>query len=327
MMSTPDGDSTGPQRRHRHCGHYFTDSARTTHRRRRAVTRTLNHRAGFAARPTTLWPFAGADQLPGTARLAGWLGRVIVTLVTGYTRPGDRVLLLNPPTPSRRWSTFLATRGLDPYDGLTEAVWTIIRLGRGADITTAAPAPDYLFTHTDVTRRHAVESASGPRLQRLNQHALADDHHESDRRAARAERRPDDRFDLIITSVHPHDTNWLAHTDWTTVLTATGTIAAVTHSDSASSRLMNPMPAIVGTFRSRDWRWLDHIAVLTEPLPAPTNAPTAMSPIAVPVATPAATSRVEQLPIRTAHHDLLLFAAPPSTGHGHTTAAGETSDA
>ena len=316
-MSTPDGDSAGPQRRHPHrCRHASSATpARTIHRRRRAVTRTLTHRARFSPRPTTLWPFAGAEQLPGTDQLAGWLGRVIVTLVTGYTRPGDRVLLLNPPAPSRRQSAFCGTRGPDPYAGLSESVWTVIRLGRGVDIATAPPAPDYPHIPTDPTHRHAVESASGLRLDPKS----VGDRHESD---SRAEHRPGDQFDLIITAVHPDDTDWLAHTDWDTVLTPTGTIAVITHGDSSDGRLVDPMTAIVGTFRSRDWQWLNHIAVLIEPLHTPTSAPTAMPPTAA----PAAASTVEHLPIRSVHHDLLLFAATSPRSPVHTTAAGETSD-
>lgn len=323
-MSTPDGDSAGPQHRHPHrCRHdSSTTPARTIHRRRRAGTRMLTHRARFSPRPTTLWPFAGAEQLPGTARLAGWLGRVIVTLVTGYTRPGDRVLLLNPPAPSHQQPTFRGTRGPDPYAGLTEAVWTVIRLGRGADTATATapPAPDYPHIPTDPTRQHAIESASGPRLQRPDLHTRTDDHGESD---SPAEHRPGDQFDLVITAVHPRDTDWLAHTDLNTILSPTATVAAITHSDSSDGRLVDPMSAIVGTFRSRDWQWLDHIAVLSEPLHTPTSAPTGRSPIAAPVAASAA----ERLPIRSVHHDLLLFAAELPKAPVHTAAAGETSDA
>lgn len=328
MLSTSDGDSAGPLRRHRHRSRCrsCTSPARTIRRRRRATASTLARRAGFSSRPTTLWPFAGADQLPGTAQLAGWLGRVIVTLVTGYTRPGDRVLLLNPLAPARRQSTFRGTRGPDPYAGLGEAVWTVIRLGRSVDIATAAHGPDYPHTPTDASHRDAVESASGLRLRRPDPHTSAGDHHESDSRAMRAKQRPGDRFDLIITAVYPHDTDWLAHTDWTMVLTSTGTIAAITHSDNSGSRLVDPTSAIADTFRSRGWRWLDHIAVLTEHLHAPMNATTATVPAAVPMAAPTAAPVAERLPVRSVHHDLLLFVAAPPGDHAHAATPGEASD-
>lgn len=332
MLSTPDGDSAGPHHRYRHRGRRApsTTPARTLHRRRHAATRSLTGRTGFSSRPTTLWPFAEADPLPGTAQLAGWLGRVIVTLVTGYTRPGDRVLLLNPPAPARRPSTRRGTRGPDPYAGLTEALWTVIRLGRGAYTATAAPGPDRPQAAAGAGRRLAVESASGLRLQQSDRRTpaddSADDDHESDSPSMRAEYRAGDRFDLIITAVHPHDTDWLAHTDWTTILTPTGIIAAITHSDASDSLLVDPIATIAGTFRSRGWRWLDHIAVLTEHLHAPTNTTTATTPVAVPTAVRAAAPAVECLPIRSVHHDLLLFVPAPSEDHAHTAVYGEASD-
>lgn len=331
MLSTPDGDSAGP-RRHRHRGRsaLSTTPVRTLYRRRHAAARSLTGRTGFSSRPTTLWPFAEADPLPGTAQLAGWLGRVIVTLVTGYTRPGDRVLLLTPPAPARRPSTCRGTRQPDPYAGLTEALWTVIRLGRGADTVTASPGPECPETSAGASRRLAVESASGLRLQHPDRRTpaedSADDDHESGSSSMRAEYRAGDRFGLIITAVHPHDTDWLAHTDWTTILTPTGTIAAITHSDTSGSRLVDPMATIVGTFRSRGWRWLDHIAVLTEHLHAPTNTTTATTPVAVPTAVQAAEPSAEYLPIRSAHHDLLLFVPAPSEDHARTAVSGEASD-
>lgn len=109
--------------------------ARTGRCRRRAASRTTTARRLRATRPTTLWPFADAEALPGTALLAGWLGRTILTLVTTYTCPGDRVLLLTPPAPSETPPrTSGRTHDGDPYAGLAEAVWTVARLGRSADL-------------------------------------------------------------------------------------------------------------------------------------------------------------------------------------------------
>lgn len=312
MTSTPYGDPAGHHHHRRSAA-----PVRTVHRRRRATTRTLLRGRAFSARPAALWPFAVADPLPGTARLAGWLGRVVVTLVTGYTRPGDRVLLLAPPPPPRPQSSVLrGARDPDPYAGLTEAVWTLIRLGRGVDTATAAPTPDFPTAPVNPTRRDRAESGPGPRPTRAASPTPTDRHHEFNSHRVRAEPRPGDQFDLIITAVHPHDTDWLAHTNWNAILTPTGMLAAITHSDSRRGRLLDPISAVVGTFRSGGWRWHDHIAVLTEPLPTPAStAATAKadaSPVAARAVEPAATLTVSRLPNRLTHHDLLLFVSAPS---------------
>lgn len=51
--------------------------------------------------------------------------------------------------------------------GLTEAVWTVARLGCGADTATATPALDHVGDYADSLSRGEVESGSGPRLGRL----------------------------------------------------------------------------------------------------------------------------------------------------------------
>ncbi|MPZ79651.1 MAG: hypothetical protein GEV28_04330 [Actinophytocola sp.] len=329
MTPTPHGDCARHHRHHhrRPLRHDSIAPARTVHGRHGAVTPTPARRRAFSPRPATLWPFAGAEPLPGTARLAGWLGRVIVTLVTGYTRPGDRVLLLAPPAPPRGLTVGSAAPGgareADPYAGLTEAVWTVIRLGRGADTATAAPTPDYRCDPADSTGRDETESGSRPRPSRLGLRTPTDRHRESESRPGRAAHRPDDRFDLIITAVHPHTADWLAHTDWDTALTPTGTLATITRSDIRGDRLLDPLSAIVGAVRSQRRGWLDHIAVLTDPLPAG------------PAGSSLATTSVAEPPLpRAVHHDLLLFGPVPSAtpaptgGHAGTVAAerGETSD-
>jgi hypothetical protein len=102
-----------------------SDLPRTARGRHRSTSRPVTRVRTLSSRAATVWPFADEQPLPGTALLAGWLGRTIVALVTGYTRPGDRVLLLSPPTVSARSAGVSdGTRSVDPYAGLTEAVWT-----------------------------------------------------------------------------------------------------------------------------------------------------------------------------------------------------------
>lgn len=311
MPPTPDDEPAGRRRRHRHrCPRSSSTPTRTPRRRRRTTSRTLVRGHTFSPRPTTLWPYAEADPLPDAALLAGWLGRTIITLVTTYTRPGDRVLLLSPPARPRQPSvTPRRAHEPDPYAGLTEAAWTIIRLGRGVDTATAAPVPDYPDSPTNPPNRHGAESESGPRP---IPHPRTD-LHESTQVATRTHHEPDGQFDLIITAVHPHDTDWLTHTDWTALLTTAGTIGTITHSDHRHGRLLDPLATVVNTFRTQGLRWLDHIAVLAQPLPEPAHATHTSSPIRAAARARAAALNTEPLLIRAVHHDLLLI-APEASG-------------
>ena len=250
---------------------------------------------------------------------------MIVTLVTGYTRPGDRVLLLPPPVPPRTlWGTRGGTRTVDPYAGLAEAVWTITRLGRSADTALTGPARHHEPGPTDPSGRSAPQSGAGPGLSSLVVHTSAESGIESDDRS----RRPAARFDLVITAVHPHAVDWFVRTDWDPVLTPNGLLAVITHSDSRDGRLVDPVTAIATTIRSRQRGWLDHIVVLTQPL-------TAVDVAARPHSrTPRRGDRValEPPPVRAVHHDLLLFGPVPSPvimptpADGASPSEGETSD-
>ncbi|UJW29987.1 hypothetical protein L3Q67_32890 [Saccharothrix sp. AJ9571] len=266
---------TSPPRRHR--------PARTLHRRTHGPLPAGHnwHRAAAnrGLRPATLWPFADAELLPGTARLAGWLGHAIITLVTTYTRPGDRVLLLAPPAPIR-------ARREQPYAGLAEAVWNMARLGRGADTATAAAALDYAPGLTDPPSITEAESASRPRLSRPNQLAVTQSAAES----AHGRQCTDGRFTLIVTAVNPDSADWLHHTDWDTLVAHRGLIAAFTHGHRHGSRLLHPHSTIVNTLGDRGFRMHDHIAVLDAPLPRPSDDP--------------------HPPAGRNHHDLLLLTRP-----------------
>jgi hypothetical protein len=73
----------------------------------------------------TVWTCGENDLRAGTGRLAGWLLNAVVKVVTTYSAPGDRALLVEPAVGLRR------SRGLGPYGGLLEAAWSVVRLGRG----------------------------------------------------------------------------------------------------------------------------------------------------------------------------------------------------
>ncbi len=304
----------------------------TGHRRRAAQSRATAPRGLRAARPTALWPFAEAETLPGTGLLAGWLGRTIVTLVTTYTRPGDRVLFLVPPEPTRLLPRAAGRLGgHNTYAGLTEAVWTVTRLGRGVDTATAAPASESPSGGTDAMRRHGAESVSGPRLRWLDPPPLNDPDRDPAPSGDRPGSSPRGGFDLIITAVDPRATDWLGHTDWTSELTRSGLVAVVTHSDSQGGRLFDPLPLVVSTLGSRGLRCIDRIVVLSGPMSSQDagaecgavdmNAESARSHTSTGYA-------LDPPPLRRAHHDLALFARQPAPAPNAEAADGmETSDA
>ncbi|GAB3396156.1 hypothetical protein ATK30_5675 [Amycolatopsis echigonensis] len=247
-------------------------------------------------------------MLPGTALLPGWLGRTIVTLVTTYTRPGDRVLLLTPPPSPRTLRHAVGgARDAAPYAGLAEAVWTVARLGRSTDTATAVLAPDCPGEHTDSPRRSGVESGSRPRLGRLDLHPLADPHPDSPRPPRRDGDRPRGGFDLIITSLDPRATDWLARADWDALLTPRGLVAVVTHSDSRDGQLRDPLATLLNTLGSRGLRCHDHIAVLATPVPNLPDRPDRMcAEDSVPDFSPRAADAAAP-PLRSVHHDLVLL--------------------
>jgi hypothetical protein len=74
---------------------------------------------------STVWACAEGPVHAGMGRLDGWLLTAVIKVVTTYSSPGDRVLLVEPAPGMRRF------RGVGPYGGLAEAVWPVVRLGRG----------------------------------------------------------------------------------------------------------------------------------------------------------------------------------------------------
>jgi hypothetical protein len=299
---------------------------RSRHRARpmsRALRRT--RRARFAS----VWSVAETDPLPGTALLPGWLGRTLLTLVTGYTRPGHRVLLLTPPrrprmTPTVTPGVITGWFGPNEFAGLAEASWTLARLGRSITTATAAPPPDYLDT-APPTVPSAPGSDRGESESGLRPTPVAPRRRPAPDRPARHGPHRDSEtggrsshgFDLIITAVHPHATDWLSHTDWTSMLTPTGLVVVVTYSDSRASHAQDPMPALVATFRDIGLVWFDHIALLCDSATttAATSGTTAVRrDSAAPNGTP--------LPVIRAHHDLLLFLPAAATApNAHDDAA------
>lgn len=197
--------------------------------------------------PATVWPGSADDPQKTTARLAGWLLYAIVTIVTDYTRPGDRVLLLapqvimhHPPT-----GTASTTRRppTDPFTGLHDAARTVARLGRIVHTATANPPPE---------PESGPPSTPGP-----------------------------DRFDTIITTVDPRATDWIHGTAWTDLLTPHGTFAVITHTHSSDGQLADPSGRLVNTLHHHGLGWLDHVILLEIPLIAAPEMTTSAPPLPI----------------------------------------------
>lgn len=256
------------------------------------------------ARRTTVWPCLDADPLPGTALLAGWLARTIITVVTGYTSPGQRVLLYAPPHLAERRrldSRGAAETDRDPFAGLGEAAWTIARLGRGIDTATAPPTPpaDPIAADQPAPRGSASQpqlTEPGPHTPRRQDRPQETGRHPETRQDHREDGRDTDPrgFDLIFTAVRPSSVGWLRATNWPRLLTPGGILAVITHSDHTGGRLVDPIHTLAATFRHHGLGWLDHVIVLTTPPEPPAQVGASTGP--------------RPHPVRHRHYDLLLFA-------------------
>lgn len=226
------------------------------------------------ARPSTVWPCAQDDHLgdihTGSTLIASWLLTAVVKIVTTYTQPGDRVLLLTPATFGNstvaRPPAGVRTRTApDPYAGLLEAAWTVVRLGRGIQTQTAEPPPD------TIDSEHAVnpKSESGPRP-----HLTSLDPYNQHRRSPAGRPDPDgttstpgpDRFDLVITAAEPRTLDWLQPIAWADTLTPTGTLAVITRSDHTRGRLNDPARPLVTAAHHAGLRYHDRVALLRVPV-------------------------------------------------------------
>ena len=149
--------------------------------------RTRGRRRLRLAQPSTVWPCAQDDPREGTGALARWLLIAVVKTVTTYTKPGERVLLLQPashlPTSGRTWTQ------RHHYDGLHEAGWTVFRLGRGVRTYTA------VTSDSDQRERGPAESECGP-----------------------------DRYELVLAAVDPDALARFRPSGWADLLAPTGTL-------------------------------------------------------------------------------------------------------
>ncbi|MGY6655337.1 hypothetical protein ACXIZN_24560 [Amycolatopsis sp. TRM77291] len=234
--------------------------------RLRTPHRALGH--SRTARPSTVWACAQDDLREGTGLLANWLLTAVIKIVTNYTQPGQRVLLLEPASylapPASRPATMVRNRPRPvPYEGLHEAGWAVVRLGRGVQthIAVAHPCP--------VGERTVDGSESGPRLHARSPFAGGPAGPSADRLpvsdSATTGHGPD-RYDLIITAADPRTLDWFRPAGWAGLLTSNGTLAVVTHGDRSSGQLADPAGELVRTAHHAGLRYLDRIALLRVPV-------------------------------------------------------------
>lgn len=274
-----------------------------------------NERDLRPTRPSDVWPCAGDDLREGTGVLANWLLTAVVKIVTAYSRPGQRVLLLDPAPylapPASRPGTMVRNRPRPgPYAGLHEASWTVARLGRGVQTQTAV-------AHTDPAGEHSgdapAESDSGPRLPTAgpttDQPTGPPSHHHPEPDPAGTAGGPD-RYDLVITAAEPRTLDWLRPADWAGLLTPNGTLAVITHGDHSRGRFTDPTGPLVRTAHHDGLRYLDRIALLRIPIrggalavATPATHPSSQAPVR-PLATPVRHTQV--------HDDLMVFTRQPA---------------
>lgn len=279
-------------------------------------------------RPASVWPCAEDELREGTGLIAQWLLTAIIKLVTGYTAPGQRVLLLDPAphiTPPAGWPSTVAGHrpGHGPYAGLLEAGWTVVRLGRGVDTQTAAAHPDRF---DDSPTNPPTESESGP-----GPHAAspASDHldaggtdDQSGPNSTTTAHGPD-RFELIITAAEPHTLDALQPTDWAGLLTPTGTLAVITHSDNSGAWFTDPAGPLVRAAHHAGLHFTDRIALLRVPIRDTVHAVAGTAPhdhAASPPGPPTTSIRHTR-----AHDDLFVFTRHPDA-NGDANAAENRED-
>lgn len=285
---------------------------RLPHRPRNARLRDLRLvlRHPRPHRPTSVWPCAEDELREGTGLIAQWLLTAIIKIVTGYTAPGQRVLLLDPAphiTPPAGWPSAAAGHrpGRGPYAGLLEAGWTVVRLGRGVHTQTAAARPDR-FGDSAVDASSESESGRG-----LHTPSPASDHlgdGGTDRQSGpdtAATAHGPDRFELILTAAEPNTLDALQPTDWAGLLTPTGTLAVITHSDNSGSWFTDPAGPLVRAAHHAGLHFTDRITLLRVPIrdtvPAVAGTATHSRP-ASPPGPPTTWVRHTQ-----AHDDLFVF--------------------
>ncbi len=260
---------------------------------------------GHWARPGSVWPVALEQSHPDADALPGWLLGAIVKIVALYSDPGQRVLLLAPPTRHGESTADPELPSGSPESGpglltgLTDAAQTAARLGRTLHMRTALPAKSRL---SDPGLTHQSGFGLPPQPP-----APTPTHTDFPTDSGSTAVGPD-RYDVVITFVDPRDPDWVADTPWRDLLMPNGSVAFITHSDHQQGRLIDPSNLLTHTAHRAGLTALDHVVLLETPIrrsgltaPPPREA-TALFPQRQADASEARHIRI--------HSDLYLFARP-----------------
>jgi hypothetical protein len=267
-------DSTRPRRTGRDEDRrpYPSAPARTaTSRRgtRRTSTPTRSHTAFTAPTPATVWACGPTPIDPDTP----WPTALLAKIVTSFSEPGDRVVVLPRPTaaptpphrPGRADALIDHATTVEPDDELATALAAITDLARRARVVRLEP---------DLT---AGGRASRPFWADL---VGIPDNTPAPEPAALPGWPPDaapNRFDvasadadLIITSLRPEPSTDRA-SDHVALLAARllrvgGILAVLTHSDWSRGELVDPTGPVVASAQNADLLYLQHIIALHTPI-------------------------------------------------------------
>ncbi|MFC5108969.1 hypothetical protein [Kibdelosporangium philippinense] len=285
-----------------------TQPVSATNSRRARNRGSLQRRAARHPSPvrfSTVWPCAQDTHLVGTGLLADWLLTAVIKIITTYSTPGDRVLLLapSPLVASRGIAGLPATRAPrrpGPYAGLLEAAWPVVRLGRGVQTAITRP-PDEPRPGTPSS---ADRSESGPGFAEPDPDHTAFTRIDASVIISDSGERPDGLFDVIITAAESRTLARTRVTAWSRLLTPAGILAAITHSDHNGPWLQDSTGALVRAAQQDGLRYLDHIALVRIPikhsaLDGPARASGNVDPSSDPAGSPARGAR--------AHADLYVF--------------------
>ncbi|WP_346158875.1 hypothetical protein [Streptomyces mordarskii] len=259
---------------------------------------------GRWVRPGSVWPVALEQSHPDADTLPGWLLGAIVKIVALYSEPGQRVLLLAPPTrhgestAGRELPSGSAESGSGLLTGLTDAAQTAARLDRTLHVCIAASVRSPL-SEPGLTRQSGFGLLPGPPDPTPTHADLPAD--------PNATAVSPDRYDTVITFVDPRDPDWVADTPWPDLLTPNGTLAFITHSDHLQGRLIDPGSLLTHTAHRAGLIALDHVVLLETPIRR--SGLTAPPPRE---ATPLSQRRTDASKARhiRIHSDLYLFARP-----------------
>lgn len=267
-----DSTRPGPARRGGDRGPYPSALAGRAASRRgthRASTPTRSRTASTAPTPATVWACGPSPIDPDTT----WPTPLLTTIVTSFSEPGDRVVVLPWPTAAPR-----PPHGPVGADGLIDYAPTV---EPGDELATVLAAITDLARRARVVRVEPDPTASG----RVSRPFWADlvgtpDNTRvpgSDALPGGAPDAAPNRLDitaadadLIITSLRPehsadHTSDHIARLA-AGLLRVGGILAVLTHSDWSRGELIDPTGPMVASAQNADLLYLQHIVALHTPI-------------------------------------------------------------